>query len=664
MISFRTLGAVSLRNEEGQDLHSVLAQPKRLALLGYLALARPHGPHRRDSLLALFWPELDGDSARNALTQAVHFLRRALGETLQGRHGDVLQVDRTRLWCDAVAFETAIQDGRLDEAIQLYAGPLLDGLHVMGAPEFDRWLDAERARLDSLHAHALEALAEQRERQGDVARAVELWQRCAARDPYDSRVALRLMQAMAAAGNPAGAIRHARLHETLLRGELDVAPDPRIPRFIESLHTVASVSAPGPARAETTDAGSNEPAALSAGTAAAAAPVGAPTLRELAPAPAAPATGAPPAPQALPGMRTRSSQAARRTRRVLLAGAVLAAALLPGVVTALRGAPWIPEDERLAMQAYERGRQQELSRSRLGLESAEAYYRDAIARKPDFALGYAGLAAVHGFRADYGFGPAGPSLDSARRMAQYAYRLDSTLSTTRAALAVSLGDAGHFAAAEAEFQRALAIDSLDARAHYWYSVLLVALGRGHEAMKHVQIAQQLDPLGPRGQVAMQRYARFLIDSTRPHLALPVRERRKILKFQPGEPWARAQEAIELAEVGECPAAYVELAQAAQLASPDNIRLLPAVGTVRWHCNDRPGARAVLQQMKERPDARDHGYRIALLSIAMGEKDSALVWLNHQRWTVAELSGVSAGHPLDPLRSDPRFHELMRRIGVR
>ena len=79
MIHFRTLGALDLRGSGGEELRTVLAQPKRTALLAYLALTTPRGPHRRDTLLALFWPEQDTDHARNALSQAVHFLRRSLG---------------------------------------------------------------------------------------------------------------------------------------------------------------------------------------------------------------------------------------------------------------------------------------------------------------------------------------------------------------------------------------------------------------------------------------------------------------------------------------------------------------------------------------------------------------------------------------------------------
>src|SRR5207237_8191762 len=89
MISFRMLGSVELRDSQGRELDAILRRPKLLALLGYLTIARPWGFQRRDTLVALLWPELDHAHARNALNQAVHALRQALGrEVLRAQGGD------------------------------------------------------------------------------------------------------------------------------------------------------------------------------------------------------------------------------------------------------------------------------------------------------------------------------------------------------------------------------------------------------------------------------------------------------------------------------------------------------------------------------------------------------------------------------------------------
>src|SRR5256885_10551470 len=106
MIRFLALGTPDLRGEEASELRAVLTQPRLLARLTYLAVARPRGFHRRDSLVALFWPEVGHDQARNALRQVVHRLRRALGEdVLAGPRADDLAVDLGRLWRDVAPFD-------------------------------------------------------------------------------------------------------------------------------------------------------------------------------------------------------------------------------------------------------------------------------------------------------------------------------------------------------------------------------------------------------------------------------------------------------------------------------------------------------------------------------------------------------------------------------
>jgi DNA-binding SARP family transcriptional activator len=243
VIRLRTLGALDLESADGQQLSAILAQPKRVALLAYLALARPGGFQQRDTLLALFWPERDSEHARNSLSQSLHVLRRALGaDTLMSRNGDAIGIDPQLLWCDAVAFNEALDSGRTSDAVELYRGDLLEGFHVAASPEFEQWLAAERARLGGRYANAIEAIATAEEAVGKFGDAVVLWRRRAARDPYSSRVALRLMSALAAAGDSAAAIQHARVHETLLREELNAAPDAEIAFYVKHAPLPCGVS--------------------------------------------------------------------------------------------------------------------------------------------------------------------------------------------------------------------------------------------------------------------------------------------------------------------------------------------------------------------------------------------------------------------------------------
>src|SRR4051812_5148976 len=101
MIEFRLLGQIDLRDGAGGELASVLAQPKRLGVLAYLAASRPRGFQRRDKIIGLFWPDLDQARARQALNKTVYHLRRFLGaDMLESRGDEELALNARGIWCD------------------------------------------------------------------------------------------------------------------------------------------------------------------------------------------------------------------------------------------------------------------------------------------------------------------------------------------------------------------------------------------------------------------------------------------------------------------------------------------------------------------------------------------------------------------------------------
>jgi len=253
MIEFRAFGTVDLRAADGRVIHSVLAQEKRLALLAILAVLPPGEFCRRDRLLGLLWPDSDEARARNSLSQAVFQLRRSLGpDSIVGRGVDEVGIAPRALWCDVAAFEAATARGDLAEAVELYRGPFLEGLtDIRGAPEWERWLEAERVRLKRKAIGALRTLASAREAAGDANGAGLLWERLEAESPFDAAVALRRMRALADEGDRAGALEYAREFQARLRDEFDAEPDPGIEALAERLRAGGeSRTAEKPARAE------------------------------------------------------------------------------------------------------------------------------------------------------------------------------------------------------------------------------------------------------------------------------------------------------------------------------------------------------------------------------------------------------------------------------
>lgn len=234
MIELRTLGAVDLRDGEGREVGSVLAQPKRLALLVYLAVARPGDFHRRDTLLGLFWPELDQARARAALRKAVLFLRRGLGAgALLGRGDEELGLAAALVACDAVAFERAVVEGRFGDALDLYRGDLLDGFFVAGAPEFERWVERERPRLRERAAGAAWALAEAAATTTREDLVVRWGRRALEFTPTDESALRRLVRLFYRMGDRAAALRAYNDFATRLLDECGVRPSAETRRLVE-----------------------------------------------------------------------------------------------------------------------------------------------------------------------------------------------------------------------------------------------------------------------------------------------------------------------------------------------------------------------------------------------------------------------------------------------
>jgi tetratricopeptide (TPR) repeat protein len=149
--------------------------------------------------------------------------------------GADLRLNPARVTSDVGELEALLASGETERAVALYRGPFLDGFFLSGAADFEQWTTTQRGRYEGIAARALEQLATATDRQGDARRAMELWQRLAALRPLDARIATRLMTAMVAAGDRAGALRHARVHEELLRNEAGLPPDESVARLANEL---------------------------------------------------------------------------------------------------------------------------------------------------------------------------------------------------------------------------------------------------------------------------------------------------------------------------------------------------------------------------------------------------------------------------------------------
>jgi DNA-binding SARP family transcriptional activator/TolB-like protein len=246
VIRLRLLGGVDLVHLETGELRSILAQPKRFALLAYLAVATPRGFHRRDTLLALFWPEADSERARNALKTSLHFLRKALGDgVIVTRGTEEVGLAADRFWCDAVEFQEALDDGRLEDALALYRGDPLPGFNLSGAPEWERWLDGEREGLRGRAVTAAWSLADKARDGSDAAK----WaRRAAALRPDDEEPLRRLVELLDRIGDRSAAIRAYEDFSRRLAREYGEEPSHRTQLLLEEIRRKRDTEEAAPER--------------------------------------------------------------------------------------------------------------------------------------------------------------------------------------------------------------------------------------------------------------------------------------------------------------------------------------------------------------------------------------------------------------------------------
>lgn len=224
----RILGHTELSGPNPDAVEALARQPKRLALLAYLALTTVDGFRRRDHVISLFWPELEQAQARTYLRKALYGIREALGEDLFINRGeDEIRLDHTLVWCDAVALQQRARDHQWPDALSLYRGDLLDGMYPEGvAPEFQEWLDAQRRTLRELAARAAWETSSAEEARGDRGAAVAMARRARELDPDNEEGVRRLMELLDRRGDRGGALKLYGEWQARLLEDYGVEPAP------------------------------------------------------------------------------------------------------------------------------------------------------------------------------------------------------------------------------------------------------------------------------------------------------------------------------------------------------------------------------------------------------------------------------------------------------
>jgi adenylate cyclase len=311
---------------------------------------------------------------------------------------------------------------------------------------------------------------------------------------------------------------------------------------------------------------------------------------------------------------------------------------------------------------YLEGRSYWDKRTLSDLETAISYFNQAIAKDPGYALAYAGLADTYSLLPDYG-GSAGGDIPKSNAAARKALELDASLARPHAVLGSNkVGYEWDFRGGEAEFKKAIELDPNDATAHQWYAETLVMLGgREREGLAEINLAHRLDPQS----LVIRRDLGADYAFTR-HYDDAIAVCRKLADENPT--FAVAHECLANAYWGKMmyPQVIEEWKTYGKLSGERTDSDYAAALEQGFRSGGWAGAlsKSIETLKAQRQTGSSASYNIAEAYADLGETDQAFQWLNtafqeHDQG----LMGLNTDFTLDSLRSDPRFAELVRKVGL-
>ena len=311
-----------------------------------------------------------------------------------------------------------------------------------------------------------------------------------------------------------------------------------------------------------------------------------------------------------------------------------------------------------AHEAHLKGRYHWNKRTEEGFASALQQFQHAIELDSGYALAYAGLADTYLLLGNYGVLPRSEAQPKAKAAALKALELDETLAEAHISLAGVKGEyEWDWSGAEKEFMRALELNPNYATGHQWYAAHLTLMGRPDEGVAEIKKAQELDPLSLRINVDVGRALYFAREYDQ-----AIEQYWKTLELGPNFPSAHSLLGLAYLEKGLYEQAIAELQKGIALAGGG---LSVWLGYAYAVAGMRREALEMLDKWNERWQLRRAGApTIALIYAGLGEQDRALAWLEK---AAAErdpgLGGLKAYPYWDSLRDDPRFPDLLRRVGL-
>jgi len=314
-----------------------------------------------------------------------------------------------------------------------------------------------------------------------------------------------------------------------------------------------------------------------------------------------------------------------------------------------------------AYHLYLKGRYHWNKRTREGLEKGVEYFKQAIERDPNFALAYAGLADSYYLLAGTAFGalPPGEAIPRAKAAALKALQIDDALAEAHASMASILTSEWNWPGAEKEYKRSIELNPSYATVRQWYAFYLATMGRLEEALVEAKRAQELDPLSI---IINKDLGLVFYYARQPDRA--IEQYQKTIELDPN--FALAHQALGRAclEKGMYHEAVEHIERAASLAR-ESVAMSAALAHAYALAGKRDEAEKILGELLERSRrSYVNPTSIAVIYAGLGDKQNALGWL--EKAYAERNTGLFTlkVHPIfDGLHSDPRFQDLLRRMGL-
>lgn len=312
-----------------------------------------------------------------------------------------------------------------------------------------------------------------------------------------------------------------------------------------------------------------------------------------------------------------------------------------------------------AYQFYLKGRYYWNKRTAENLKKAMEHFQQAADTDPNYALAYSGLADCYVVLGDYTGTPNRESLPKSRAFAERALQLDSSLVEAQTSWAYSFALLWQWDRAEIEFKKAIEINPNYATAHHWYSLTLTETGRFEEALREITRAQEVDPLSLIISYNVALTQLFMGDVNG-----SVQQSKRLIDLDPNFP--RAHQSLAQAYLKQ--ERYLEAIEEFQKAvrlSPGDRQSLRDLGYGYAVAGKRSEALDILQQLQAKYEKHEaFAADVGAVFAGLGDKDGAFTWLEKDfQGRDGRLARIRYHMPYEPLRTDPRYADLLRRMGL-